>query len=148
MARPTSFNKRDNEKNKIAKRKAKQQKKEDRKANGTKGTFDDMIAYVDENGQITDTPPDLQNKEDINLEDIDISIPRKADEPKDAILKGRVEYFDESKGYGFIKNLANTDKFFFHISNAPQNITQGNIVFFELEKGPKGINAVNISLTS
>lgn len=144
MARPASFNKRDNEKNKIAKRKAKQQKKDERKASGSNGNFEDMIAYVDENGRITDLPPDMQNKEEINVEDIDISVPKKIDEPKETVFKGRIEYFNESKGYGFVKNLADTEKYFFHISNAPQNIAQGNIVFFELERGNKGMNAVNI----
>ena len=58
MAKPISFTKRDLEKKKQEKRLAKQQKKEERKSNGT-SSFEDMIAYVDENGMITDTPPTL-----------------------------------------------------------------------------------------
>ena len=51
MAKPISFTKRDLEKKKQEKRLAKQQKKEERKNNGT-SSFEDMIAYVDENGMI------------------------------------------------------------------------------------------------
>ena len=61
MAKPISFTKRDLEKKKQEKRLAKQQKKEERKNNGT-SSFEDMIAYVDENGMITDTPPISNNK--------------------------------------------------------------------------------------
>ena len=60
MAKPISFTKRDLEKKKQEKRLAKQQKKEERKSNGT-SSFEDMIAYVDENGMITDTPPTPNN---------------------------------------------------------------------------------------
>ena len=52
MAKPISFTKRDLEKKKQEKRLAKQQKKEERKSNGT-SSFEDMIAYVDENGKHT-----------------------------------------------------------------------------------------------
>ena len=52
MAKPISFTKRDLEKKKQEKRLAKPQKKEERKSNGT-SSFEDMIAYVDENGMIT-----------------------------------------------------------------------------------------------
>ena len=147
MAKPISFNKRENEKKKAAKRQEKQKRKEERKMSGT-SSMDDMIAYVDENGNITSTPPEERPKEAIKLEDIAVSTPKKEDmgEDESSALKGRVEHFNPSKGYGFIKNLNNTDKYFFHISNAPQNINEGNIVTFETERGPKGMNAVNIQL--
>ncbi len=111
MAKPATFNKRDNEKKKQTKRLEKQKRKDERKTAG-KSSFDDMIAYVDANGMISDTPPDMQNKEKINQEDILISIPKKE---KEEIVenKGRVEHFNTSKGYGFIKNLNSTDKYFF-----------------------------------
>jgi len=141
-----SFNKRENEKKKQQKKLEKQKKKEERKVSG-KSTLDDMIAYVDENGVITSTPPDLQQKENVNLEDIQISVPKKEDE-EIVIRKGRVEHFSEQKGYGFIKDLSGKDKYFFHISNAPQDITEGSIVSFDLERGNKGMNAVNIAFVN
>ena len=144
MAKSNSFNKREIEKNKQQKRKEKQQRKEDKKNNPT-DSFEDMIAYVDENGVITSTPPDLANKRKVTIENIAISTPKKED-MEEPILKGRVEYFNPDKGYGFIKHTGSTDKYFFHISSAPASITEGNMVTFELERGQKGMNAVRIAL--
>jgi len=140
-----SFNKKELEKNKAKKRKDKQQRKEERKASGSK-SFDDMIAYVDENGMITDTPPDPNKKQEVDLENIMVSTPQK-EEMDETVLNGRVEYFNPEKGYGFIKNLAGIEKYFFHISNAPEKITEGHLVTFELERGDRGMNAVKIVLT-
>ncbi|MCC8018286.1 MAG: cold shock domain-containing protein [Rikenellaceae bacterium] len=144
MAKPQSFNKRENEKKKAAKRKEKQKRKEERKAGGS-SSMDDMIAYVDEHGNITDTPPEKGEKEEISLEEIQISTPKK-EEVEIEPLKGRVEYFNTEKGYGFIKDLSSGEKFFFHISAAPAGIAEGNKVTFETERGTRGMNAVNIKL--
>lgn len=114
MAKSVTYNKRENEKKKQARRAEKQKKKEDRKLLGKANSFDDMIAYVDENGVITSTPPELNpNKEEIKQEDILISTPKKEDIETSTVLKGRVDYFNESKGYGFIKNLGSGEKYFF-----------------------------------
>ncbi|MBE9488087.1 MAG: cold shock domain-containing protein [Bacteroidetes bacterium] len=146
MAKPISFNKRDLEKKRQLKRAEKQKKKESRKANSTGGSFDSMIAYVDEFGVITDTPPDPTKKQEVDIENIDIST-RPKEHEDEVVLKGQVEHFNESKGYGFIKCLNNNYKYFFHISSAPDNITEGNLVTFELEKGQRGMNAVRVSIT-
>ena len=112
MAKPISFTKRDLEKKKQEKRLAKQQKKEERKNSGT-SSFEDMIAYVDENGVITDTPPTTNEKpQEIDISTIEVSTPRKTDEPVITEYEGRVEFFNTSKGYGFIKNLKNAEKYF------------------------------------
>lgn len=146
MSKAISSNKRENEKKKQAKRLEKQKKKENRKTEGS-ASFDDMIAYVDENGMITSTPPDMSiKKEELDIDSINISTPKKEKVEEDPIQKGRVEHFNQSKGYGFIKSLAGVDKYFFHISNCPENIAEGNIVSFELERGARGMNAVNIKL--
>ena len=60
-------------------------------------------------------------------------------------LRGRVEHFNTDKGYGFIKDLDSTEKYFFHISNAPADIAEGALVTFETERGQRGLNAVNIA---
>lgn len=146
MAKSNSFNKREIEKSKQQKRKEKQQRKEDKKNNPT-NSFEDMIAYVDENGVITSTPPDLAKKQEVDIEDILISTPKK-EEIESPILKGRVEYFNSDKGYGFIKQIGSIDKYFFHISSAPASIIEGNMVTFELERGQKGMNAIAITLVN
>ncbi|MDR0395570.1 MAG: cold shock domain-containing protein [Tannerella sp.] len=139
-----SFNKRENEKKKQQKKLEKQKRKEVRKESG-KSSFDDMIAYVDENGMITSTPPDMQQKDEIEQDEILISVPKREEEEDAMIRKGRVEHFNASEGYGFIKDIANTYKYFFHISNAPRDIAEGRIVTFYPEKGNRGMNAVNIA---
>ena len=111
-----------------------------------KSSFDDMIAYVDENGMITSTPPteDIK-KEEINPDEIIIATPKKEEE-EPTILRGRVEFFNESRGFGFIKDLSGVEKYFFHVNNVIGNIAENNIVTFDLERGVKGMNAINISL--
>lgn len=147
MAGSQSFGKRENEKKKKAKRIEKQKRKEERQAGGT-SSMDDMIAWVDENGNITDVPPEEREskKAEIKLEDIAVSTPKKEDVEEEP-LRGRVEYFNTDKGYGFIKDLTSAEKYFFHISSAPTGIAEGNIVNYELERGTRGMNAVRITLT-
>ena len=67
MAKSILFNKRELEKRKQSKRMEKQKRKEERKTNAGSGSFEDMIAYVDENVVITDTPPDTSNKQEIDV---------------------------------------------------------------------------------
>lgn len=144
MAKSLSADKRENEKKRLAKRAEKQKKKEEKKLSGKTNSFDDMIAYVDENGMITSTPPEQNTKkEEIKLEEIIISTPKKEDEAP-VILRGRVEFFNTSKGFGFIKNLANAEKYFFHVNNVLTEVSENDIVTFDLERSPKGMNAVNV----
>ena len=70
MAKSMTVGKRENEKKRLAKREAKLKRKEGRKS--TKSSFDDMIAYVDEYGMITSTPPEENiKKQEINIEESD-----------------------------------------------------------------------------
>lgn len=140
-----SFNKREIQKKKQSKRLEKQKRKEERKANGGSVTFEDMIAYVDENGVITDTPPEVTVKQEVDVENIQISTPKKGEE-EEVVLTGRVDYFNSDKGYGFIRDAVNGERYFFHVSNAPESIREGDKVTFDLERGQKGMNAVNISM--
>ena len=105
-----------------------------------------MIAYVDEYGMISSTPPEENvKKKEINLEEIMIATPKKEDE-EPVILRGRVEFFNESRGFGFIKDLSGVEKYFFHVNNVVTEIKEGNVVTFDLERGIKGMNAVDICL--
>lgn len=146
MAKPISYSKRDLEKKKQEKRAAKQQKKEEKKSGGS-ASFDDMIAYVDENGMITDTPPTPGVTTKVNAETIEVSVPRREEtEEDDAPREGRIEHFNMSKGYGFVKELKGVEKYFFHISGLTEPVVENNIVTFDLERGPRGMNAVNIKV--
>lgn len=138
-----SFNKKELEKKRAQKRKEKLKRKEERKANSSDGSLDSMIAYVDENGVITSEAPDESQKTEIDINDIAVSTP-KQEEIEEVPLKGRVEHFKQDKGYGFIKDLGSNEKYFFHITDAFPHIAEGATVSFELAKGNRGLNAVNI----
>jgi len=141
-----SFNKKEVRRKKEKKRKDKVQKKLE-KREGDKNSLDDMIAYVDKNGVITSTPPDPDEKDDIKAEDILVSVPNKSEEDElDPIRKGTLTFFNDSKGYGFIKDSETKESIFVHINNMLEEIIEGNIVSFEIEKGPKGLVAVNVKL--
>ncbi len=139
-----TFGKKEKEKKRLKKRQDKQKRKDERKSNSTGGGLDDMIAYVDENGRIVDTPPDITKKEEIDIESIAISVAKKEEE--DPIRKGRVEFFNNDKGYGFIKDLDNQEKYFVHVNGLIDTIKEGDKVIFELEKGLKGLIAVRVKI--
>ena len=106
-----------------------------------------MIAYVDEQGRILDTPPDPADKEEIKAEDIEIGVPNKEDDANyDPVRKGVVSFFNESKGYGFIKDNETGEEHFVHVSGLIDKINQDDEVTFELQQGKKGLNAVNVKL--
>ena len=148
MARSMTVDKRENEKKRLAKRAEKQKKKEEKKLSGKTSSFEDMIAYVDENGVITSTPPaENIKKEEVNQEEILISVPkREKEEP--VVLKGKVDFFNTSKGFGFIKEQVRGERYFFHVNNLLSKIEENDIVTFDLERGLKGMNAINIRLES
>jgi len=141
-----SFNKKEVRNKKEKKRKEKEMKKMTRK-DSDKGSFDDMIAYVDENGMITSTPPDPSLKKVINLEDIEISIPKSdPNQVFDPIRKGSVTFFNTSKGFGFIRDLETQESVFVHVNNLLEDIKEGNLVNYEVEMGQKGPTAVQVKL--
>ncbi|WP_248724018.1 cold-shock protein [Seonamhaeicola sp. ML3] len=145
-----SFSKSEREKKRLKKREEKRKKMEARKIeakeSGKKGI---EFAYVDHNGQLTDTPPDPSKKVKIKAKNIEVAIPKKEDETEDfdPIRKGTVSFFNQSKGYGFIIDSETQEKYFTHISGLIDEISENNKVSFELEKGQKGMNAVNVKLT-
>ncbi|WP_114781240.1 cold-shock protein [Botryobacter ruber] len=144
-----TFSKKEKEKKRLKKRQDKEQKKEERKASSSKGKgIDEMLAYVDENGNITDTPPDpTRKKKAVKQEDIQISVTRQEDlEPADLIRTGIVTFFNNSKGYGFIKDLETQESIFVHLNGLVDQVQENNKVTFEIEQTPKGPGAVNVRL--
>ena len=138
-----TFNKKEVRSKKEKKRKDKEMKRLAKKENEKKTSLDDMIAYVDENGIITSTPPETK-KEEINVEDIEISPAKKEKEVFDPIRKGTLTFFNESKGFGFIKDSETKESVFVHINNLLDDVKEGNLLEFEIEQGKKGPTAVNV----
>lgn len=141
-----SFNKKEKEKKQAKKRQDKLKKKEMRKAEGS-SSYDDMIAYVDQHGNITDTPPDPTKKKEIKAEDIPLGVPereKEADADRERI--GVVTYFDTSKGYGFIREKETQESFFSHINGHLESISERDTVVFRVERAIKGMVAVAVRL--
>jgi cold shock CspA family protein len=142
-----TFNKKEIEKKKLKKKKDKEEKKEERRANNKDQTFEEMLAYVDENGNISSTPPDPKKMRIIKSEDIQLGIMKQADvEPADLIRKGTVTFFNDSKGYGFIKDTVSQESFFVHMKGLIDPIKENNKVTFEVEMTPKGPSAIAVKL--
>jgi cold shock CspA family protein len=139
-----AFNKREKEKQRQKEKQDKREKMEERKANQVKGkSLDDMMAYIDEDGNITSTPPDPEKKKVFNVEDIQIGVAR-SKEIEEPLKEGRVDYFNEPKGFGFIIQN-NGEKIFFHVNQASGPVREGDLVNYTVERGPKGLNAVGVS---
>ena len=142
-----SFNKKEVRKKKAKKRQDKEKKRLAKKDDDKKGGLDDMIAYVDENGRLTDTPPDPASKKKTKVEDIEISIPRQdPNDRPDPIRRGRLTFYNDSKGYGFIRDAETQESVFVHVNEFQDDIMEGNMVSFEVEKGQKGPAAVRVKL--
>ena len=142
-----TFNKKDVKNKKEKKKKDKEKKKLERRDSEKSGSLEDMIAYVDENGRITSTPPDPNKKKLIDSESILISIPKQDTvEDVDPIRKGIVTYLNESKGFGFIKDSITQESVFVHVKNIIEEIKEGNVVSFEVQMGPKGPTAMQVKL--
>ncbi len=141
-----TFGKKEVRKKKEQKRKEKEAKRQARR-DGEKSSLDDMIAYVDEFGVIRDEPVLPGEKTEINLEDIEISVPKSTEAEVDPIKKGTVTFFNESKGFGFIKDIETKQDVFVHINNVIGEIKEGNLVTFEVEMGQRGPSAINVQIS-
>ncbi|OYX28171.1 cold-shock protein [Confluentibacter lentus] len=140
-----TFNKIEKEKKRLKKREDKQKKKDARKAEAKENPQGIQFAYVDYNGNLTDTPPDPSMRIKVEAESIEIGIPKKEiSDEEPAAKEGKVSFFDTSKGFGFIIDSINQEKYFVHVSGLLQPIAENDKVTYELERGQKGMNAVRV----
>ena len=59
---------------------------------------------------------------------------------------GTVKFFNDLKGFGFIKEEESDQEYFVHASGLESEIRENDKVTFDLEEGRKGLNAVNVKL--
>jgi cold shock protein len=59
---------------------------------------------------------------------------------------GTVKFFNDVKGFGFIKDANSNNEYFVHVNGLKDNIRENDEVTFDLEEGRKGLNAVNVKL--
>lgn len=142
-----TFNKKEKEKARLKKRQDKEEKKEERKAYARNGnSLDEMLAYVDENGNLTSSPPDPKKQLVIRAEDIRINIKHEAIVEDNSPKTGVVTMFNNSKGFGFIKDGVTGDSVFVHMNALNTQVREGDKVSFEVEKTFKGKSAINVSV--
>ena len=60
--------------------------------------------------------------------------------------KGIVKFFNETKGFGFIKMSSYDKEVFVHVTGLKEEIRENDEVVFDLQEGKKGLNAVNVRL--
>ncbi len=142
-----SYQKKEVRNKKEKKRKEKEKKRLERKESGKRGSLEEMLAYVDENGHIIDTPPDPDQKSKVKAEDIEVSVPKNEDsEPDNPIHTGTITFFNHSKGFGFIRDTMTGQSIFVHVNNLLETVAEGDRVVFETEPGQKGPEAVRVKL--
>ncbi|MFT5166751.1 MAG: cold shock CspA family protein [Saprospiraceae bacterium] len=145
-----SYNKKEKEKKRLKKVKEKLERREQRKVEKEEAgpkSFEDMISYVDEDGNLTSTPPDpTKKKKVIKAEDIMLGVPPRDNTPMETTRNGIVKFFNGEKGYGFIIDVETNESVFVHMNNLSDPVTENDKVTFEVEMGPKGMNAVNVKL--
>ena len=62
------------------------------------------------------------------------------------MIKGTVKFFNDTKGFGFIKDQESDKEYFVHVSGLIDEINGDDEVTFDLQEGKKGLNAVNVKL--
>lgn len=140
-----TFGKKENQKKRLKQRQDKLEKMQERKANTKKGkTLEEMMAYLDENGNLSSTPPDPKKKKIFKQEDMLIGVQKQEDRAQDEIRTGVVTFFNDEKGFGFIRDLQTQESIFIHASQLSAPVKENEKLSFEVEIGPKGPNAVNV----
>ena len=140
-----TFSKKEREKKKLKKQQDKRERSEDRKNSAVKGQgLENMMAYVDQNGNITSVPQEPGNHKKVLVQDIQIGTLKQEELESQIVRKGTVTFFNESKGFGFIKDMQTQESIFVHINAVAFAIKENDKVTFEVESGAKGPTAVKV----
>ena len=141
-----SWKKKDREQRKQKEKNDKAEKMNNRKEKPKKN-YDDMIAYLDENGNLSSKPPDPRKKIEVKLEDIQIGVPEYVPPTEEELTRtGKVTFFNTAKGFGFIKDQVTQQSIFVHVNNLESAISENDKVSFQIEMGPRGPSAMKVKL--
>jgi cold shock CspA family protein len=138
-----TVSKKEREKQRARKQQEKREKMQERKNNKGKSA-NSMIAYLDENGNLTSTPPDPRKRRVINHEEIQVSVPKQEQREQASKRTGIVTYYNQVKGFGFINDDESKQRIFVHNSQLSEPVMENDRVQFEIENSIKGPSAINI----
>jgi cold shock CspA family protein len=138
------FGKREKENLKQQKKQEKEERKSERRSNAKSGSLEHMMAYVDENGNISSNPPDPNKKNVFNENDIIIGSRNTGRSDANQTRKGHVSYFSTSKGYGFITDAQSQESIFVHAKALITPVNESDIVSFQIGRGVKGNVAIDV----
>ncbi|WP_367915403.1 cold-shock protein [Leadbetterella sp. DM7] len=137
-----SFSKKEKIKKKAKKKEDRAQRIEDRKSSNNKGkSLEEMMVYVDANGNLTSAPVDIHHRPEINPEDIQLGAAPVVKEETE--WRGTVAFFSD-KGYGFINSANSGDKIFVHRNDLEEPVQERDKVVFSVEKRERGLVAVRV----
>lgn len=141
-----TYGKKEIAKKKIQNRRDKEERKEQRKASSSKGKgIDAMMAYIDENGNLSATPPDPSKKKEIKQEDIELSVSKYREEARESAIKaGILISFNKEKGFGFIREMNTQNSFFVHMSEMLEPVAVNDKVNFEVAQDKRGMHAIQM----
>lgn len=141
-----TYNKKEKEKKRLKQKQEKKERMEERKANKKEGnSLDDMLAYVDENGNLSDKPVLPSRRNEIKLEDIQVGVVRREEREEDNARTGKITFFNTAKGFGFINDTTSNERIFFHVNDLVDNLQEFDNVNFIIGRGPKGLMALQVS---
>ena len=143
-----TFNKSEREKKKQKKQKEKRERKAQRKMEKEergKLSFEEQIAYVDHQGNLVDTPPDPTKRKEIKAENIVLGATREQLNTGNEKRVGRVKFFSEDKGYGFIIDNETKEELFVHIKQCLYKPEVNDIVSFIVKSGNQGPVAAKVT---
>jgi CspA family cold shock protein len=137
-----TFNKKALQQKRAKKQMDKLERRADRKTNNDKGkSLEEMTAYLDEYGNITDVHPDKQKKRKVNDHDLLPGSPQIND---DKVYEGMISLFFTDKGYGFITEDKTRETVFVHVNKLTEQIVEKDRVTYNKERTPKGFAAINV----
>lgn len=130
--------KKENEKKRIQRRKAKEEKRELKRDNNDKGkSFEELFAYVDEFGNLSDTPPETKYQ----FKESDLIRPNT---PVDEYYFGRVSHYNENARYGFIRDNETKESVYFNDTLVGFSLEYGQQVKFKMQRGRQGMQVSEV----